>query len=64
MTATLTSPQTFGDERALSSERATLSTQKMFKEHEKREIVENFLMDEQVFRVLYDTVFSSPTEAR
>ena len=29
---------------------------------EKRHLIENFLKNEQVFQILYDTVFSSPTE--
>ena len=31
--------------------------------NEKRKLVENFLKDEHVFKVLYDTVFSSALES-
>ena len=62
--ATLTSPNSFHDENALNSDRGALSQQTRLRDHEKRQIVENFLMDDQVFKVLYDTVFTSPVEAR
>lgn len=38
--------------------------QERLKDHEKRQIIDNFLMDENVFKVLYDTVFKSPAEVR
>jgi len=40
----------------------TSSSHLRLSDFERRQIIENFLKDEHVFQLLYETVFSSPTE--
>mgnify|MGYP001230638187 CR=1 FL=1 len=58
--STLTSPQMFTDREIGVS--TNLNQGQHIAAHEKRQIIENFLKDEDVFQLLYDTVFASPLE--
>jgi len=58
--STLMSPKVFsydGDDMLASTHLSS-----GFAAHEKRHLIENFLKDEHVFQLLYETVFSSQTE--
>ena len=56
----VSSPQVFSDDGHPLSSAATSAR---LTANEKRKLVENFLKDEHVFKVLYDTVFSSALES-